>query len=57
MANSRNRVKTITVVDTNEIVRNSEQCCIITKTENKDYKIVFDKRVIIDEYHTVPYVD
>lgn len=51
MVTCGNKVKPLTVVDTNKIVRNSGDCCIITKTETKDYKIVFDnvllKRTII----------
>jgi hypothetical protein len=45
----------IKVVDRNKIVRNRETCCIITKTEIKDYKIVFDKRVISENYNSFPY--
>jgi hypothetical protein len=45
----------VTVVDENKIVRNPSTGHIITKRENKDYKIVFDKRVIGKEFFTVPY--
>lgn len=55
MVTSAKKVKTHTFVDTNKIVRNSEKCCILTKTETKEYKIVFVKRVIKENYHTVPY--
>lgn len=50
-----NRKDCVTVVEENKIVRNSATGHIITKRETKDYKIVFDKRVIIEDYHTVPY--
>lgn len=49
------KVKPLPVVDTNKIVGNSETCKILTKTETKDYKIVFDKLVIIDDFQTKPY--
>lgn len=45
----------ISVVDENKIVRNTSTGHLITKCEYKDYKIVFDKRVIKENYHTVPY--
>ncbi|WAR10918.1 LOW QUALITY PROTEIN: hypothetical protein MAR_035994 [Mya arenaria] len=43
----------IAVVDENKIVRNPT--LVITKREVKDYKIVFDKRVITDKNRTQPY--
>ncbi|XP_053390895.1 uncharacterized protein LOC128553745 [Mercenaria mercenaria] len=45
----------VTVVDENKIVRNPSTGHVITKRETKDYKIVFDKRVISKEYTTYPY--
>ncbi|VDH92510.1 Hypothetical predicted protein [Mytilus galloprovincialis] len=45
----------ITVVGENEISRDPKNNRIITKTESKDYKTVFDKRVIVDDYKTIPY--
>jgi hypothetical protein len=45
----------IKVVDTNKIARNRETCHIVTKTETKDYKIVFDKRVISNHFNSFPY--
>ncbi|WAR29495.1 ZN358-like protein [Mya arenaria] len=45
----------VTVIDENKIVRNPSTGHIITKRENKDYKIVFDKRVIGNAYTTFPY--
>lgn len=55
MVTNRADVKPITVIDTNKITRNVDKCCIITKTETKDYRIVFDKRIIKDYFQTVPY--
>lgn len=43
----------IQVVDEKKICRSNG--LIITKSENKDYKIVFDKRVIKDVNATYPY--
>ncbi|MCW4344201.1 MAG: hypothetical protein N0E48_12745 [Candidatus Thiodiazotropha endolucinida] len=43
----------IQVVDENKICRSNGD--IITKAERKDYKIVFDKRVIKNDYCTHPY--
>ena len=45
----------VTVVDGHKIARNPSMGHIITKREHKDYRIVFDKRVITKDYHTVPY--
>ncbi|XP_052813916.1 uncharacterized protein LOC128240969 [Mya arenaria] len=45
----------VTVVDENKIVRNPSTGHVITKRETKDYRIVFDKRVIADNYNTYPY--
>ncbi|WAR14681.1 ZN358-like protein [Mya arenaria] len=50
-----NRDQCVTVVDNNKIVRNQATGHVITKRETKDYKIVFDKRVIGSEYNTYPY--
>jgi len=50
-----NRDGHITVVDQNKIARDPKTSKIITKTEAKDYKIVFDKRVIQNELFSVPY--
>lgn len=45
----------VTVVDECKIRRNPTTGHIITTTEMKDYKIVFDKRVIGQMFHTYPY--
>lgn len=45
----------VTVVDENKIVRNPSTRHVITKRKTKDYKIVFDKRVMIDSYCTKAY--
>jgi len=45
----------ITLVDTNKICRNRDTCHIITNTESKDYRIVFDKRVISENFNSFPY--
>ena len=50
-----NRDGHLTVVDQNRIARDSQTIKIITKTEAKHYKIVFDKRVIQNDLFSVPY--
>jgi hypothetical protein len=50
-----NRDEHLTVVDQNRIARDSQTTKIITKTAEKDYKIVFDKRVIQNDLFSVPY--
>lgn len=55
MDKSGTGVKALTPVDENKIVRNSETFKILTKKETKDYKIVFDKRIIMDDFETRPY--
>lgn len=47
--------KTITVKDEHKLVRDQQNSRIVTKSESKDYKIVFDKRVITANYDTIPY--
>jgi len=47
--------ESVTVLDEYKICRNTSKYCIITKAETKEYKIVFDKRVITDNYVTLPY--
>ncbi|WAR07908.1 hypothetical protein MAR_017866 [Mya arenaria] len=55
MVTGKSDVEHITVVDEHKIVRNPSTGHVITKRENKDYKIVFDKRIIGEEYNTYPY--
>ncbi|CAG2256485.1 unnamed protein product [Mytilus edulis] len=45
----------ITVVDEHKICRDQKHARIITNTERKDYKVVFDKRVIVDSFNTKPF--
>ncbi|CAC5391674.1 unnamed protein product [Mytilus coruscus] len=51
----KGRMKSVTVTDEYKIRRNVKSSDIITCVEEKDYRIVFDKRVLKDNYKTVPY--
>ena len=55
MVTNGNKDEVITVIDENKISRDQKNARIITKEECKDYKIVFDKRVIVDNNNTKPY--
>ena len=45
----------VTVHNPHKIVRDYKNKEIITKTQNKDYRVVYNKRMIVDDYKTVPY--
>jgi len=45
----------ITVTNPCKIVRNLKTREILSKSESKDYRIVYTKRVIVDNYDTLPY--
>lgn len=55
MAPSKDEVNPIKVVDDKKIVHNPSIGHVMTKRENKEYAIVFDKRIIVDNYCTKPY--
>ena len=38
-----------------KIVRNRKDKNLITKSETKDYRVVYNKRVIVNNYDTLPY--
>ena len=38
-----------------KIVRNRKDKNVITKSETKDYRVVYNKRVIVNNYDTLPY--
>lgn len=50
-----NNSKVISVIDDHKLVRNPSTGHILTKLESKDYRIVFNKRVISEDYNTYPY--
>lgn len=45
----------ITLIDDHKMSRGQKNNRIVTKTESKDYKIVFDKRIITTDLNTIPY--
>jgi hypothetical protein len=49
------KIKTIKVTDEHKIRRNTKTTNIISCVEDKAHKIVFDKRVLNDDYSTSPY--
>jgi len=53
--NGRSNCDRVSLVNENTIVRNPSTGHVITKREMKDYRIVFEKRVITDGSHTQPY--
>ncbi|XP_071964130.1 uncharacterized protein [Antedon mediterranea] len=46
---------TIKTVEKNRITRKPKTRKIVNETSTKDYRIVYDKRIIIENYRTVPY--
>lgn len=47
--------ETVTVTNPCKIVRDAKTRDILTRSESKDYRIVYTKRVIVDDYNTLPY--
>ena len=47
--------RTITVVDEHKTRRDAKGTKVTTKTEEKDYRIVFDQRIIRNNYSSEPY--
>ena len=52
--NGHNEEK-VTVVNPHKITRDKKERNIVTKKMKKDYRIVYNKRVITENYGTVPY--
>lgn len=55
MGTCRSETDVVKVIDEHKSCRNISTGSSITRTETKDYKIVFDKRVIADDFVTYPY--
>ena len=47
--------ETITVDIPFKTVRNRNEKSVLTKSETKDYRIVYTKRVIVNNFDTLPY--
>ena len=47
--------KVVTVHDSHKITRDRDNSKLLTVSQNKDYRLVFDKRVIRDKYVSFPY--
>ena len=47
--------ETVTIVNPSKITRDKRKRIIYNKKENKDYQVVYTKRVIVDNYDTRPY--
>lgn len=52
---NNNKTSVVTVQNDYKIVRDSNTTEIVTRKENKDYKLVFDKRVLQKNLTSVPY--
>lgn len=50
-----NETSVVTVQNDYKIARDSNTTEIVTRKENKDYKLVFDKRVLQKDLTSVPY--
>jgi hypothetical protein len=46
----RGEKKSVTITDEHKIRRNLKTADIITCVEEKDYKIVFDERILMDDF-------
>lgn len=51
----RGENKSVTITDEHKIRRNIKTTDIITYVEEKDYRIVFDKRVLMEDFTSFPY--
>ena len=51
----RGENKSVTITDEHKIRRNIKTADIITCVEENDYRKVFDKRVLMDDFTTFPY--
>ena len=52
---TENPTEKITVTDTHKIIRDRNTTKLLTLSQNKDYKLVFDKRVIRENFMSFPY--
>ena len=52
---SEDEQKTLTVTERAKICRHKSKSFIYNRQQAKIYRKVYDKRVLLDNYHTLPY--
>ena len=52
---SKDELKTLTVTEHANICRHKSKSFIYNRQQAKIYRKVYDKRVLLDNYHTLPY--
>ncbi|XP_078684907.1 uncharacterized protein LOC144918222 [Branchiostoma floridae x Branchiostoma belcheri] len=50
-----NSPETVDIINDHKIVRNKKSKTVLSKREVKQYRLVYDKRVIQDDFNTLPY--
>ena len=55
MVKDHKHEQTIKIVNDDQITRDLNKMKIVNKDLTKQYRMVYDKRILIDDYHTVPY--
>ena len=53
--NAKQSSPVVTVTDTHKITRDVKRRKIVNKTRTKDDRVVYDKRIILDDFRTVAF--